>query len=111
MWLVLLVPVAEVTAEERSKAFPVADITHFVVQSKALFDDEEQLEWLNAVRVRTRESIAFTNTQINRFCNQNIDEAKLRIVEIDFSKPQPGENLKLFWKPAREIIYQKVIDY
>lgn len=23
---------AEVTAEERSKAFPVADITHFVVQ-------------------------------------------------------------------------------
>ncbi|KAE8339460.1 hypothetical protein BDV24DRAFT_152810 [Aspergillus arachidicola] len=117
-----------VTAEERSKAFPVAVITHFVVQlsdkrldsiiqsvpfwvfigktrSKALFDDEEQLEWLNAVRVRTRESIAFTNTQINRFCNQNIDEAKLRIVEIDFSKPQPGENLKLFWKPAREIIY------
>lgn len=30
--ITVLVPMAEVTAEERSKAFPVADITHFVVQ-------------------------------------------------------------------------------
>ena len=83
------------------------------IVSKAFFNDEKQLEWLNAVRVQTREFIAFTNTQINRVSNQetsSIGEAKLRIVEIDFPKPQPGENLKLFWKPARGIICQKVQD-
>ena len=83
------------------------------ITSKAFFDDEKQLEWVNAVGVQTREFIAFTNTQINRVSNQetsNIEEAKLRIVEVDFPKPQPGENLKLFWKPARGIICQKVQD-
>ncbi|KAB8214178.1 hypothetical protein BDV33DRAFT_196333 [Aspergillus novoparasiticus] len=110
--ITVLVRMAEVTAEERSKAFPVADISHFVVQlsdkrlnsiiqsvvgiiSKAFFDGEEQLEWLNAVRVQTREFIAFTNTQINRISNQetsNIEEAKLQI-------------------PGRGIIYQKVQDW
>lgn len=35
---------------------------------------------------------------------------KPQIVEVDFSKPQPSEDLKLFWKPARGIIYQKVQD-
>lgn len=35
---------------------------------------------------------------------------KLQVVEVDFSKPQPGEDLKLFWKPAQAIIYQKVQD-
>ncbi|KAE8401950.1 hypothetical protein BDV37DRAFT_285210 [Aspergillus pseudonomiae] len=136
----ITVPVllAEVTAEERSRTFPVADITHFVVQrsdrrldlimqsvagipysfnkpwpfwffickivSKALFDDENQLKWLNAVRVRDREFIAFTNTQ------SNVEEAKLQVVEIDLPKPQPGEPLKLFGRPAREIICPKVQD-
>lgn len=79
--------------------------------SKAFFDDEEQLEWLNAVRVRTREFIAFTNTQKEKASDHkesNIEKTELHIVEVDFSKPQPGENLKLFWKPAREIICQKV---
>lgn len=83
------------------------------IVSKAFFDEEKQLEWLNAVRVQTREFIAFTNTQINRVSNQetsSIEEAKLRIVEVDFPKAQPGENLKLFWKPARGIICQKVQD-
>lgn len=83
------------------------------IVSKAFFDDEKQLEWLNAVRVQTREFIAFTDTQINRVSNQetsSIEEAKLRIVEVDFPKAQPGENLKLFWKPAQGIICQKVQD-
>jgi hypothetical protein len=78
--------------------------------SKAFFDDEKQLEWLNAVGVQTREFIAFTNTQINRVSNQetsNIEEAKLRIVEVDFPKPQPGENLKLFGSPSEELYARK----
>ncbi|KAJ5591925.1 uncharacterized protein N7459_002294 [Penicillium hispanicum] len=83
------------------------------IVSKAFFDNEEQLEWLNAVRVRNREFIAFTNTQKNKPNQeeQNTGNGRLRVVEIDFSKPQPGENLKLFWKPARGLICQKVQDW
>ncbi|KAJ5629787.1 hypothetical protein N7528_003444 [Penicillium herquei] len=132
------VPTAVVTTEDRHNTFPIADISHFVVQrldsimqhvagvsydfdmpwpfwffigkiiSKCFFDNEGQLEWLNAVRVRSREFIAFTNTQINS------NKANLRIVEIDFLKPQHNEDLKLFWKPARGLICQKVefwLDY
>lgn len=82
------------------------------IVSKAFFNDEEQLKWLNTVQVRNREFIAFTNIQID-IPNQeepNTGKGKLRVVEIDFSKPQPGENLKLFWKPARGIICKKVQD-
>ncbi|KAJ5257686.1 hypothetical protein N7524_009242 [Penicillium chrysogenum] len=83
------------------------------VLSKAFFDNEEQLEWLNAVRVRDREFIAFSNTEKNIPVQkeQNTEKEELRVVEVDFSKPQPGENLKLFWKPARGIICQKVQDW
>ncbi|KAJ5478278.1 hypothetical protein N7530_003787 [Penicillium desertorum] len=137
------VPTAELAPEYRYSAFPVTDISHFVVQldsimqsiagipydsnmpwpfwfligkivSKAFFSDEGRLEWLNAVRVRTREFIAFTNIQSNRVSNQDktdIEEAKLQVVEVDFSRPQPGEVLNLFWKPARPIISKKVQDW
>ncbi|KAJ5697496.1 hypothetical protein N7488_011180 [Penicillium malachiteum] len=124
---------AVVTTEDRHKTFPIAEISHFVVRrldsimqhvagvpydfdmswpswffigkiiSKCFFDNEGQLEWLNAVRVRSREFIAFTNTQVNS------DKANLQIVEIDFLKPQPNEDLKLFWKPARGLICQSRI--
>lgn len=82
------------------------------IVSKAFFNNEEQLGWLNTVQVRNREFIAFTNTQIS-ISDQEEQQArkrKLRVVEVDFPKPQPGENLKLFWKPARGIICQKVKD-
>lgn len=84
------------------------------IVSKAFFGDEEQLEWFNAVRVRTREFIAITNIQKKGDFDPNewnIKKIRPQIVEVDFFKPQPGEDLKLFWKPAREIIYQKVQDY
>lgn len=79
--------------------------------SKAFFGDEQQLKWLNSVRVRTREFIAFTNVQTENILdpeNSNYVEEELRVVEVDFSKPTPGEDLKAFWKPGREIICQRV---
>lgn len=81
--------------------------------SKAFFGDEERLEWLNAVRVRTREFIAFTNIRKDIVSNQDkstVEKARLQVAEIDFSKPQPGKTLEFFWKPARGIICQKVQD-
>lgn len=82
------------------------------IVSKAFFDNEEQLEWLNAVRVGNREFIAFTNTQKNILSQEEQHPGKgtLQVVEVDFSKPRPGENVSLFWKPARGIICQKVQD-
>lgn len=42
--------------------------------------------------------------------DQNETKLQLRVVEVDFLKPQPGEGLRLFWKPAWGIICQKVQD-
>jgi hypothetical protein len=81
------------------------------IVSKAFFDDEEQLEWLNTVRVQTSEFIAFTNNakqSASSKLESHTDKTELRVVEVDFSKPQPGEYLRFFWKPARGIICQKV---
>jgi hypothetical protein len=70
--------------------------------SKQFFGNEEQLEWLNATRVGSRrEFIAFSNTL-------NIGKPKLQVVEVNFLKPQPGEDLKLIWKPASGLICQRV---
>ncbi|PYI08673.1 hypothetical protein BO78DRAFT_395533 [Aspergillus sclerotiicarbonarius CBS 121057] len=59
------------------------------------------------------DSKAITNTQIDQSATpeSNVEKAKLQVVEIDFSKPQPGENLNVFWKPARAIIRQKAQDW
>jgi hypothetical protein len=74
------------------------------IVSKAFFNNDQQLEWLNTVRVRTREFIAFTNAGNER---TNGDQ-RLQVVEVDFAKPQPGKQLEVFWKPARGLITQKV---
>jgi hypothetical protein len=74
------------------------------IVSKAFFNNDQQLEWLNTMRVRTREFIAFTNAGNG---GTNGDET-LQIVEVDFAKPQPGKQLEMFWKPARGLIAQKV---
>jgi len=71
------------------------------IVSKAFFDNEQQLEWFNTSRVGTREFIGFANTH-------HPDTKKLNVVEVDFAKPQPGQELSVFWKPARGIISQKV---
>lgn len=78
------------------------------IVSKAFFGVEDQLEWLNAVRVRTREFIAFSNTSTVEDDGPNDETRRIQVVEVDFLKPQPGENIKLFWKPARGIISQQV---
>lgn len=81
------------------------------VLSKALFGDEQQLKWLNAVRVQNREFIAFTNMRGESMSDLellNRDKGRLQVIEVDFSKPVPGEDLKAFWKPARGIICQRV---
>ncbi|KAL3262233.1 hypothetical protein ABHI18_002954 [Aspergillus niger] len=84
--------------------------------SKAFLGNEDQLEWFNAVRVRDREFIAFTNVGRengldSREMNHDLDEKRIRVVEVDFLKPVPGEQLKAFWKPARGIIVQKVREW
>lgn len=76
--------------------------------SKAFLNDEGRLQWLNAVRVCTREFIAFSNTSVPTPDRPTVGPRNIRVVEVDFLKPQPGENIKLFWKPARAIIRRNV---
>lgn len=78
------------------------------VVSKAFFQSEDQLQWFNAVRVHTREFIAFSNISIPSQVDISRGSRNLQVVEIDFSKPQPSENIKLFWKPARGLIRQNI---
>ncbi|KAI2720751.1 hypothetical protein DTO013E5_1929 [Penicillium roqueforti] len=92
-------------------------VFHWEIMSKAFYGNEQQLEWLNAVRVGTREFIAFNNTQANKDVDKIEGSSKdvlFQVVEVGFSKPRPGADLELFWKPARKVIAQKVqnwIDY
>lgn len=82
--------------------------------SKAFYGNEQQVEWLNAVRVGTRECIAFTNTRDNRDVDQTEGLTKntmIQVVGVDFSIPRPDADLELFRKPARKIITQKVQNY
>lgn len=84
------------------------------LMSKAFYGNEQQVEWLNAVRVGTRECIAFTNTQDNRDVDQTEGLTKntmIQVVGVDFSIPRPDADLELFRKPARKIITQKVQNY
>jgi hypothetical protein len=78
--------------------------------SKQFFGNEQQLEWLNATRVGSRrEFIAFSNTlNIGQKELSKDGKPKLQVVEVNFRKPQPGEDLKLFWKPASKLICQRV---
>ncbi|EPS34446.1 hypothetical protein PDE_09410 [Penicillium oxalicum 114-2] len=79
--------------------------------SKAFFGDEQQLRWFNFLRVWNREFVAFTNMRGESMSDLellNRDKDKLQVIEVDFLKPVPGENLKAFWKPARGIICQRV---
>ncbi|KAF2468563.1 uncharacterized protein BDR25DRAFT_290316 [Lindgomyces ingoldianus] len=77
------------------------------IVSKAFFNNDQQLEWLNTVRIRTREFIAFTNAGRK----ETDSNQKLQVIEVDFAKPQPGKELELFWKPARGLISQKVQEW
>lgn len=65
----------------------------------------------NTFTVGKGEFIVFTNTQyiqcypkLGGTTLKPITKGDLRVAEIDFPKPQPGESLTLFWKLARGII-------
>ncbi|OAA71171.1 hypothetical protein ISF_01722 [Cordyceps fumosorosea ARSEF 2679] len=75
--------------------------------SKARFDDQDQLKLFNATRVMT-EYIAFENTAISDQDKSKHTGRAVQVVEIYFSKPQPGKNFKLTWKPARSVISRSV---
>jgi hypothetical protein len=81
--------------------------------SKVFFGNEQQLEWFNATRVGSQlEFIKYSNIQKkgNNPQQELSDEGrpKLLVIEVNFHKSRPGEDLKLFWKPARELMCQKV---
>lgn len=76
------------------------------IVSNALFGIEEDLEWLNTVIVWEMKFISFANTQyiVSNQGEEGTTGEDLRVVEVEFPKPQQGGSLNLFWKPTRAII-------
>lgn len=76
------------------------------ITAKALYDDEAELEVLNYVPVGRREFIAYT-TSVWTAAVKAREEAgvaelpPLKVIEVTFKKPLPGQPLEMFWAPAR----------
>ena len=73
--------------------------------SKALFQNENLLEVINFVRVRDREFVGYI---CKGHVNQAQDGEKFSVVEVSFKRPQPGQPIEVFWKPAGALIIQKI---
>ncbi|KAH8909631.1 hypothetical protein BR93DRAFT_403588 [Coniochaeta sp. PMI_546] len=82
------------------------------ITAQAIYGDPAELLLLNYVRVRTREFIGFTTatwaTAVKAQKLANTEAPPLNVIEVDFEKPQPGKPLRLFCKPARGLIAERI---
>jgi hypothetical protein len=101
---------------------------HFLgkMVAKAVFDDETELRELNFVAIGRREFVAFTTSmwraaeepEARTEAQNEGDKAEttaqaaelppLNVIEVNFKKPQPGQQIKLAWKPARGLFTAKI---
>lgn len=76
--------------------------------SRALFQEDSWLEVLNYVPVRNIEFVGYTNKQRSDEDDTSSARVVTNVIEVHFSRPQPGEPIRVFWKPARGLIVQKI---
>ena len=57
------------------------------IVSKNLFNDPQQLDWFNVVPVNNKEIV---------------------VIEVHISRPKPGKELQIFWRPARDMITEHI---
>ena len=79
--------------------------------SAAFFRNENQLEWLGTERVGRRKFIALTNIKNKEqwVRNQSPRYGKLKVVEVMFMPTNPWETQKIFWRPARNIVFRRIL--
>ncbi|KAJ5616154.1 hypothetical protein N7537_001268 [Penicillium hordei] len=78
--------------------------------SVTFFGNENQLEWLDTERVGRRKFVAFTNIEKKekRAQSQSPGHGKLQVVEVMFMRTSPRDTQKIFWRPARATVLQRV---
>lgn len=78
--------------------------------SVTFFGNENQLEWLDTERVGKRRFVAFTNTEKKEEGVQSLSPmgGKLQVVEVMFMRTSPRDTQKIFWRPARATVLQRV---
>ncbi|KAJ5208937.1 hypothetical protein N7449_003316 [Penicillium cf. viridicatum] len=78
--------------------------------SVTFFGNENQLEWLDTERVGRRRFVAFTNIEKKekRAQSQSPSHGKLQVVEVMFMRTSPRDTQKIFWRPARATVLQRV---
>lgn len=76
--------------------------------SQALFQEGLWLEVLNYVPVRNIEFVGYTNKERSRKDEPRSARSVTNVIEVHFSRPQLGEPIHVFWKPARDLIVQKI---
>ncbi|KAK4153959.1 hypothetical protein C8A00DRAFT_14874 [Chaetomidium leptoderma] len=88
---------------------------HFLgkMVTKALLDDNAELRELNFVAIGRREFIASTTPMWRAAveAKKAADGAELpplRVIEVNFKKPQPGKPLEFTWAPARPLFAAKI---
>ncbi|CAG7966241.1 unnamed protein product [Penicillium nalgiovense] len=79
--------------------------------SVAFFGNGTQLEWLGTERVGRRKFVAFTNIKNKEKLvqNQSLRYGKLKVVEVMFIRTNPRKTQKIFWRPARKIVFRRVL--
>ncbi|KAK4871381.1 hypothetical protein LT330_000618 [Penicillium expansum] len=79
--------------------------------SLTFFGNENQLEYLDTEHVGRRKFVAFTNIQKKEKPDQSQSPSheKLQVIEVIFMRTNPRETLKIFWRPARAIVFQRVL--
>jgi hypothetical protein len=78
--------------------------------SVVFFGNETQLEWLATERLGRRKFIAFTNVgKKDLGQSQSLSDRELKAVEVMFMRTNPREIQKAFWRPARNLVFHKVL--
>lgn len=78
--------------------------------SVTFFGNETQLEWLDTERVGRRRFVAFTNIEKKEkgTQSQSPSSGNLQVVEVMFLRTSPRDTQKIFWRPARATVLQRV---
>ncbi|EKV07370.1 UPF0648 protein C3H5.09c [Penicillium digitatum] len=79
--------------------------------SVTFFGNENQLELLGTELMGRRVFVAFTNIEQKKELdlNQSSRHEKLQVAEVMFMRTNPRETLKIFWRPARAMVLQRVL--
>ncbi|KAF4462312.1 hypothetical protein FALBO_10892 [Fusarium albosuccineum] len=74
--------------------------------SKALFGDDSLLEILNCVHMKQYEFVGYVNK--DRVVDDDKEIETVKVIDVYIKRPQPGQPIQIFWKPARGIVVQKI---